>query len=186
MDLIATRSRPDRHPRSGGPARSLPVLFLAWIAVRPLRNMEVKRAMRYLVSAIALAFLFLSATSVTFAENANQSPASGDVQVIEISAKKYDFTPSSIRVKQGTTVQLKITATDRSHGFKIEEFPEGKAKSGSPGLVLNSSPDCLKIEEGHTQTIEFRAKEPGTYRFKCCVRCGLHHRSMKGELIVEP
>jgi len=116
-----------------------------------------------------------------------QSAASGDgVQVIEVSAKKYDFNPSPIHVKQGTKVQLKITAADRSHGFKIKEFPEGESKSSGPGLVFTSSQECQKIEKNQTQTIEFLAKTPGTYPFKCCVRCGWHHRSMKGELIVEP
>jgi len=42
-------------------------------------------------------------------------------QVIAATAKKYEFDPSPIRVKQGAKVQLKITATDHAHGFKIIE-----------------------------------------------------------------
>ncbi|HKW16027.1 MAG TPA: cupredoxin domain-containing protein [Terriglobales bacterium] len=141
--------------------------------------------MRYLVSALTLVVTIFAASGDTLAQ-ASQPPTTGDVQVIEVTAKKYDFNPSSIRVKQGTRVQLKVTATDRSHGFKIQEFPEGGAKGNQPGLVFSSPQDCQKIEKSQTQTIEFVAKAPGTYRFRCCVRCGLHHRSMKGELIVEP
>lgn len=118
-------------------------------------------------------------------------PASGrspaeTVQTIEVTAKKYEFNPSTIRVKQGTRVQLKIRATDHAHGFRISETPEaGETKQG-PGLVFASAQDCTKIEEGKTETVEFVAQTPGTYPFRCCVHCGWHHRAMKGQLIVEP
>jgi heme/copper-type cytochrome/quinol oxidase subunit 2 len=112
-------------------------------------------------------------------------PAAGsaeEAQVINVTAKKYEFEPATIRVKQGTRVQLKITATDHAHGFKVKE---GDAQ-GKPGLVFSPPQDCTKIEEGKTETIEFVAQAPGTYPFRCCVHCGWHHRAMKGEIIVEP
>jgi heme/copper-type cytochrome/quinol oxidase subunit 2 len=113
------------------------------------------------------------------------SPAEG-VQTIEMTAKKYEYEPGTIRVKQGTRVQLKIKAADHTHGFLISDVPEGAETSGKPGLVFASAQDCTKIEEGKTQTVEFVAQTPGTYHFRCCVHCGWHHRAMKGELIVEP
>ena len=143
--------------------------------------------MRPQLPALLLVAIMLPATGDTLARVPEpSSDASGKIQVIEVTAKKYDFTPSSIRVKQGTKVELKITATDRSHGFKIQEFPEGENKATSPGLVFSSPQDCQKIEEKQTQRIEFVAQTPGTYAFRCCVHCGWHHGSMKGELIVEP
>ena len=105
---------------------------------------------------------------------------------IEIIAKKYEFEPATIRVKQGTRVQLMIKATDHAHGFRISDMPEGAETSGRPGLVFASSQDCIKVEEGKTQTVDFVAQTPGTYPFRCCVHCGWHHRAMKGQLIVEP
>jgi cytochrome c oxidase subunit II len=125
----------------------------------------------------------LTFTSGTFAHPAN--PPAGDVQTITVTAQKYEFDPSPIRVKQGTRVQLKITASDHAHGFSIKESPE-EAKDGKAGLIFSSAPGCLKIEEGQTATVEFVAQAPGTYSFRCCVHCGWHHRSMKGDLIVEP
>jgi heme/copper-type cytochrome/quinol oxidase subunit 2 len=137
--------------------------------------------------ALLLLVIILPATSDSVVRTHVQLPdASGSVQLIEVMAKKYEFNPSPIRVKQGTKVQLKITATDRSHGFRIREFPEGENKSGNPGLIFSSPQDCQKIEKNQTRIVEFLAKTPGTYPFKCRVRCGWHHRSMKGELIVEP
>jgi cytochrome c oxidase subunit II len=135
-----------------------------------------------LSSVIVLALLPGASTSAHWvAPNATDS-----AQVIEVSAKKYEFSPSPIRVKQGTRVQLKVTATDHVHGFRIATFAEGADAHGNAGLVLSSPEGCQRIEKGQTATIEFVARTPGTYPFKCCVHCGWHHRSMKGELIVEP
>ena len=41
------------------------------------------------------------------------------VQVIGLTAKKYEYSPSPVHVKIGTKVQLRITAVDHDHGFKI-------------------------------------------------------------------
>ena len=139
-----------------------------------------------LVAPLSLAAI-LSLTSGAVSLRSNPAQASTqDVKVIEVSAKKYEYNPASIHVKQGTKVQLKITATDHTHGFKIGAFSDSSDKSGSPGLALTSPQDCWKIEKGQSATIEFVAQTPGTYSFKCCVRCGLGHGGMKGQLIVDP
>jgi cytochrome c oxidase subunit 2 len=140
---------------------------------------------------LLLAPLFLAAiislTSGTVSRRSNPAQASTqDVKIIEVSAKKYEYNPSSIHVKRGTKVQLRITATDHTHGFKIGLFPDGSDSNGSPGLAFTSPQDCWKIEKGQSSTIEFVAQTAGTYSFKCCVRCGLGHSGMKGQLIVDP
>src|SRR5215467_9956783 len=130
--------------------------------------------------------LLLAATTFPLTSHGAPGPAPENVQVIEVTAKKYEFSPSPIRVKQGTKVQLKITATDHTHGFRITTSPSGAEGKGSEGLVFASSPGCVKIEEGRTEIVEFVAQTPGTYKISCCVHCGWSHRSMKGELVVEP
>ena len=140
---------------------------------------------------IRLALIAVFVLSLGAAEMAAQAPATSDqgaagVQVIEVTAKKYEFAPNPIHVKQGTKVQLKITATDHAHGFQIELVPEGADKTDTPGLQFSSDKKCYKIEKHQTETVEFVAQTAGTYHFKCCVDCGFHHRSMKGELIVDP
>ena len=137
-----------------------------------------------LVSLLLAATLAWTGSRAGKPAKASASPTEG-VQVIEVTAKKYEFNPSPIRVKQGAKVQLKITATDHTHGFTLAEFPDGAPPSGKPGLVFSSPQDCRKIEEGKTETVEFVAQTPGTYSFRCCVRCGWHHRDMTGQLIVE-
>lgn len=107
------------------------------------------------------------------------------VQVIELKAKKYEFDPSPVHVKAGTKVQLKITAVDHDHGFKVTTVPNGAESNSKPGLIFDSPQDCWQLKKGQTTTIEFVAQTPGTYPFRCCHTCGFGHRGMKSEIIVE-
>ena len=108
-----------------------------------------------------------------------------DVLVIEITAKKYEYSNSPVHVKIGTKVQLKITATDRDHGFKISAVPDGAVPNGAGGLIFTSAQDCWQLKKGETTTIEFLAQTPGTYTFRCCHTCGLGHKGMKGQIVVD-
>jgi len=117
-----------------------------------------------------------------------QAPSmSGDhsPQVIEVSAKKYDFTPSEIRVKKGTKVELEVHSVDETHGIKLDLYPEGSKDKSSPGLVFDKPENNGKVEKGQDQILDFVAQQPGTYEFKCAKVCGIHHGSMKGTLVVE-
>src|SRR6266567_2954531 len=100
--------------------------------------------MRSLLFASLLLAATLSLTSSTGPTNVSPSATEG-VQVTDVIAKKYEFNPSPIRVKQGTRVQLKITATDHAHGFRIKLFPDGTDTKGNAGLVFSSPQDCQKI-----------------------------------------
>src|ERR1700730_1180831 len=111
---------------------------------------------------------------------------SQDVQVIEIAAKKYQYSNSPIHVKVGTKVQLKITAIDHDHGFKIGSIPDGASSSDKTGLIFTSEQECWQLKKGETAMIEFVAQTPGTYSFKCCHTCGLGHKGMKGQIVVGP
>jgi heme/copper-type cytochrome/quinol oxidase subunit 2 len=129
-------------------------------------------------SAFRIASLFLlSGLTVTaiFARLTNSSQA--DVQVIEMSAKKYEYTPLPIRVKRGVKVQLRITSLDKTHGFKINLSPDGSDEKNDSGLIFssNNNDDCFKVEKGLPTVVEFVARTPGTYSFHCCNRCGIGH-----------
>ena len=106
-------------------------------------------------------------------------------QVIEVTAKKYEYSASPIHVKSGTRVQLKITASDHDHGFKISAVPDGAATNGTAGLIFTTSQDCWQLKKGETTTIDFLAQTPGTYTFRCCHTCGLGHKGMKGQMVVD-
>jgi cytochrome c oxidase subunit II len=145
-------------------------------------GIRLNRVMRI----VCLLLLGGFAVTASFARLANTSQADQDVQIIEVTAKKYEYTPSPILVKRGARVQLKITSLDKTHGFKINLYPDGSDTKGDPGLIFSSKEDCFKIEKGASTVVEFVARTPGTYSFHCCNRCGIGHGGMKGQLIVEP
>jgi len=114
-----------------------------------------------------------------------QAETEEPVQVVAMTAKKYDYSPDEIRVKQGTRVQLKIRATDRTHGFKFRLYPEGSPEEGEPGLQMKDNQNAFKLEQNQERIIEFVAVRPGTYVFRCSIFCGMGHRGMSGKVIVE-
>jgi cytochrome c oxidase subunit II len=131
-------------------------------------------------------FLSTLALASGFGGPMNSSQSEQSVQVIEVTAKKYEYSPSPIHVKLGAPVELKFTSLDKTHGFKINLYPDGSDPKGEPGLVFTSKEDCFKLEKGTPTVVQFIPRTPGAYSFHCCNRCGLGHGGMKGQLVVEP
>jgi heme/copper-type cytochrome/quinol oxidase subunit 2 len=107
-------------------------------------------------------------------------------RVIEISAKKYEFTPNEIRVRKGEHVELRVHSEDATHGVKLDVYPEGTTDKSVPGLMFDRPDENGKVKKGVDQVVDFVAEEPGTYDFKCARFCGFGHDKMKGKLIVDP
>jgi cytochrome c oxidase subunit II len=128
----------------------------------------------------ALAGLSLMAGWMAF----GQSGATA--KTVEISAKKYEFSPAEIHVKAGEKVELKVHSVDETHGVKLSLYPEGAKDKKTPGLVFDTPEENGKVTKGTDQVLDFVAKEPGTYDFVCAKFCGFGHDKMKGKLIVEP
>jgi len=115
---------------------------------------------------LALAMLAF-APLVSFHSTAQDSQ-SGATKEIQISAKKYEFEPSSVHVKKGDKVKLIVTATDREHGLKLAAFHVNQ-----------------KLTKGEPATVEFTADKAGSFPFECSVFCGMGHGKMKGTLVVD-
>ncbi len=138
-------------------------------------------------SVFRIAWLFLLSGLTVTAGFAQLTSQAAQVQVIEMTARKYEYNPSPLRVKRGAKVQLRITALDRTHGFKINLSPDGSDTKSGLGLIFSSNnDDCFKLEKGAPTVVEFVARTPGTYSFHCCNRCGIGHGGMKGQIVVEP
>ena len=139
---------------------------------------------RWLGTAAVIAGLALAAH---LGGQTKETPKAADtaVKVIEVTAKQFEYAPEEIRVKKGTRVQLKVRATDRTHGFKLSLYPDGTPADGPPGLKFDQPQDNWKLEKDQERIIEFVAERAGTYPFKCSVFCGLGHSRMNGKLIVE-
>jgi cytochrome c oxidase subunit 2 len=115
----------------------------------------------------------------------NAPQADANTKVIEVLAKKYEFSPSEIRVPKGSRVELKVHSVDEPHGVKLDVYPEGAKDKGAPGLVFDHPDENGKVTKGVDQVLNFVAQVPGTYDFKCAKFCGFGHDRMKGKLIVE-
>jgi len=90
------------------------------------------------------------------------------VHEIQVTLRKYEFSPGSLRVRKGEQVKLVMVAADHDHGFKLDDFDIDQ-----------------KIPKGTTVVVQFTADKAGTFQFRCSSVCGLGHRNMKGTLVVE-
>jgi hypothetical protein len=50
--------------------------------------------------------------------------------------KKYEVSPTEIRVPKGTRVELKVHSVDETHDEKLDVYPEGAKQKGTPGLIF--------------------------------------------------
>ena len=117
---------------------------------------------------VPFALLAVAAAVSLGRQDAPPPNASAETQEIQMTAKKYEFDPNVITVKQGDHVKLVITSLDRDHGIKLAAF----------GIKE-------RLKKGVPTTVEFTASKAGTFPFECSVECGLGHHRMKGKVVVE-
>lgn len=89
------------------------------------------------------------------------------VQEFTLTARQWEFEPSTLTVKKGVPVRLRITSIDVTHGFGLSEF----------GVNATLAPN-------QTQTVEFTPTKTGEFTFACSVFCGSGHSGMRGTLRV--
>jgi cytochrome c oxidase subunit 2 len=92
-----------------------------------------------------------------------------DARVIEIAAERFTFTPSQIRVKAGTRLEIRLESDDTAHGFHI----------------VGTDVDVELPKRGRgVATVTFQP-QPGRYTFECSRICGAGHEFMRGVIIAE-
>jgi len=93
--------------------------------------------------------------------------AAQDVQVVEISAERFSFYPSEIRVKAGTRLDIRLRSEDTMHGFHI----------------IGTDIDIELPKRGRgVATVTFEPAA-GRYTFECSRLCGAGHSFMRGVII---
>jgi len=98
------------------------------------------------------------------------SGATQDRTVIRVTAERFTFTPSQIKVKRGTVVEFHLRSEDTNHGFHI----------------LDSDAKVIIPKRGRGEaTVIFRADTPGRYTFECSKMCGAGHSFMRGLITVD-
>jgi cytochrome c oxidase subunit 2 len=99
----------------------------------------------------------------------NPAPENAPVLTVEISAKKFAFTPSRVEVPANTLVKINLTSLDVEHGFEIESYPHS----------------CVTFKPGKSGNVELYTDKKGEFPFSCCHFCGMGHGKMKGVLVVK-
>ena len=123
--------------------------------------MNVDMSRRALMSAAGA--LALSSLVVLAPAKAKQPKT----RVISVVAKKFEFVPGEIHVKQGETVTLQFTAPEVPMGFNLAD--------------LNLRTD---IVPGKVATLQLTPDKTGSFTFLCDVFCGSGHEDMNGTLVV--
>lgn len=113
--------------------------------------------------------LILVLLLVARAAAAEETPRKPD-RTIRITAERFSFTPSRIKLKQGTEVEFIITSEDTDHGFRIPA-------AGIDAAIPPAGRGELRVR--------FVAEKKGRYVFECSRPCGAGHNLMRGEIVVD-
>jgi cytochrome c oxidase subunit II len=102
---------------------------------------------------VAMIFLVFG---LAFAQTHDQ-----DLAPINVTAKRFEFTPSEITVHKGQTVTLAITSADVTHGLIIKDLN-----------VL------AEFKKGSPTNVTFQPKQVGDFVGECAHFCGVGHGKM--------
>lgn len=88
-------------------------------------------------------------------------------RVVQIVAKKFEFTPDIVTLQLGQPVAIELTSPDVMMGFSAYAF----------GLRADIAP-------GRVTTLRFTPDKLGRFDFSCDVFCGSGHEEMSGVIVV--
>ena len=88
-------------------------------------------------------------------------------RVIKIRAKKFEFSPNPIMLKQGEPVVLELSTDDVTMGFNAPDFDVR-----------------ADIVPGKGAQVRLVPRQAGTFDFHCDIFCGDGHEEMSGQIVV--
>jgi cytochrome c oxidase subunit II len=89
-------------------------------------------------------------------------------KVIELTAKRFDFSPSEVRLKKGEPVTLRLVSADVTHGLYMKAL----------GIDAEIAP-------GKTNEVTFTPQQAGRFTAICDHFCGAGHGNMHMTFVVE-
>jgi len=92
------------------------------------------------------------------------------VQMVDVSAERFTFTPSQIKTTVGTTLRIRLRSDDTTHGFHI-------VGTGASIEIPKRGNDAA--------TVDFTPEHAGRYEFQCSKLCGAGHAFMRGVIVVK-
>lgn len=113
--------------------------------------MNLKFALPIVIAAMLVAAQLLAVT--TYAE--------GGPRRIEVTAKRFEFTPAEITLQKGVPVVLVLKSADVAHGIRFKEL----------GIET-------RIGKGQSSELAFTPDKTGTFVGHCSVFCGSGHGGM--------
>jgi cytochrome c oxidase subunit II len=114
-----------------------------------------------------LGLVVVAAVGLVEGTGTRPAAAAQERRVIEIAAERFAFTPSEIRVKAGTPLEIRLESDDTAHGFHI----------------VGTDVDIELPKRGRgVATVNFQPKA-GRYTFECSRVCGAGHEFMRGVII---
>ncbi len=111
--------------------------------------------------------LGIALAAITPKTNLARAAVNPNTKVIEITAKKFEFTPSEITLKKGEPVILRLTSADRVHGFM------------SKPLKIDTD-----IPPDKTTDVAVTPDSAGGFTVICDHYCGTGHGNMKMKVTV--
>ena len=90
-------------------------------------------------------------------------------RVIDLTAKRFEFSPSEVRLKKGEPVTLRIASADVTHGLYMK------------ALGIDA-----EIRPGKTTEVTFTPQTAGRFTAICDHFCGAGHGNMHMVFVVSP
>ncbi len=120
----------------------------------------MKRKTKFLLAAM------LALAAMTTLEVPTKAHAS-EPRVIQITAKRFQFSPDQITLKKGETVKIRLVSEDVTHGFFLRP------------LKIDE-----EIDPGQPTEITVTPDTAGTFTTICDHFCGANHGNMKMTIVV--
>jgi cytochrome c oxidase subunit II len=124
--------------------------------------MKPIQRLKYSLAALLLLSLVLSLTVAP-----PKAHGESNAPVIEITAKRFGFTPNQITLKKGETVKLRLTSEDVTHGFFMKKLKIDEV-----------------IEPGKPTEITLTPETAGNFTTICDHFCGVNHGNMNMTITV--
>lgn len=122
-----------------------------------IRHAEEELHVKYKQFLLAISIALLAiVTCSPYAAKAESTP-----QRIEVSAKRFAFSPNVVTLKKGQPVVLVLKSEDVPHGIRFKE------------LGIDT-----KADKGKTSEVAFTPTRSGTFVGHCAVFCGAGHGNM--------
>jgi cytochrome c oxidase subunit 2 len=122
-------------------------------------RIRLKKSRLLLLTAVMGVLCFMTGASY---------PQGEEPRVIQITARRFAFTPTQITLKKGETIKLQLTSEDVTHGFFM---PEPRISE--------------VITAGEIKEVTVTPERLGMFTASCSRVCGIDHANMQMIIVVE-